>query len=99
MSAKGATRLGDRDIHHDCQTPLRNEASDNVFVNQIGWSRFSDRNTPHKFGPKCKSTHAQPIAIGSRTVFINQLGAGRITDRVAACTAVAEASDNVFAGD
>ncbi len=96
---KGATRLGDRDVHHDCQTPYRNEASDDVFVNKIGWSRMGDLNTTHIYGPKCKQSHAMPIAIGSRTVFINNRGAGRITDKVASCTSVAECSDDVFAGD
>ena len=96
--ARPATRLGDKDVVHDCNQQYRAEASDNVFVNGKGWSRQGDKNTVHKYTPLCEPQHAQPIATGSSTVFINGKGAGRIGDAVAGCTSVAEGSDNVFAG-
>ena len=97
--SKPATRIGDADIIHDCEVPYRAEGSENVFVNGIPWSRQGDINTTHKYGSECKKKHSKPIATGSGSVFINGVGAGRIGDKVASCTAVAEGSDNVFAGD
>ena len=92
-----ATRIGDADIPH-CSGMVRAEGSKDVFVNGIPWSLQSHVNTPHLLpGDPCP-THAAPIAIGSPTVIVNGLGAGRIGDAIAGCTAVAEGSDNVFAG-
>lgn len=92
-----ATRIGDADIPH-CSGMVRAEGSKDVFVNGIPWSLQSHVNTPHLLpGDPCP-THAAPIAIGSPTVIVNGLGAGRIGDVIAGCTAVAEGSDNVFAG-
>lgn len=93
-----ATRVGDSDIPH-CSGMVRAEGSPNVFVNGISWSRMGDNNTPHLLPGKPCPTHTAPIATGSRTVFVNGKGAGRIGDSIASCTAVAEGSDNVFAGD
>lgn len=90
-----ATRLGDADIPH-CAEMFRAEASPNVFVNKIRWSRQTDRNTPHD-GPLCE-VHRAPITKGSSSVFVNGLGAGRIGDEITACTLVAEGSPDVFAG-
>ena len=97
--SKPATRIGDADVVHDCQTPYRAEGSEDVFVNGIGWSRQGDNNTVHNYTPTCEPQHAMPIATGSQTVFINGKGAGRIGDSVAGCTSVAEGSNDVFAGD
>jgi uncharacterized Zn-binding protein involved in type VI secretion len=96
--SKPATRLGDKDVVHDCNQQYRAQASENVMVNGKGWSRQGDVNTFHQYTPLCDKSHAQPIATGSTTVFINGKGAGRIGDAVAGCTSVAEGSDNVFAG-
>lgn len=89
---------GHRDITHDCETPLRLECSDNVLLHGIGWSRMGDDNTTHIFGPKCKQSHARPIAVGSRTVLVNGRGAGRITDSVSACTNVDEGFVDILTG-
>ena len=97
--AKPATRIGDKDVKHDCETPYRAEGSDDVFVNGRAWSRIGDFNTKHIFGPKCKQSHRAAIAEASESVFINGRGAGRIGDKVGGCTHVAEGSDDVFAGD
>ena len=93
-----ATRIGDADIVH-CSTPHRAEGSDDVFVNGIPWSLMSHSNDAHlkPCGDEC-CIHTAPIARGSYLVFVNGLGAGRITDDVAGCTAVAEGSDDVYAG-
>lgn len=93
-----ATRIGDADVPH-CSGMDRAEGSENVFVNDIPWSRQGDVNTPHLLPgvPLCPS-HAAPIAVGSTTVFINNVGAGRVGDSIAGCTSVAEGSPNVFAG-
>ena len=97
--AKPATRIGDKDIVHDCNQQYRAQGSDNVFVNGIGWSRQGDVNTIHQYTPICEPSHAQPIATGSKSVFVNGKGAGRVGDSIAGCTQVAEGSENVFAGD
>ena len=90
--------IGHKDIHHDCQTPLRLEGAKTVLLHGIAWSRMGDVNTPHKFGPKCKNVHAQPIAVGSKTVIVMGRGAGRITDKVLACTAVAQGFADILTG-
>ena len=96
--SRPATRIGDLDIVHDCQVPVRMDGSNNVFVNGKSWSRMGDVNTPHKYGSKCDKMHSAPIATGSTSVFINGKGAGRVGDAVAGCTMVATGSTNVFAG-
>jgi len=98
MASKAVTREGDRDVTH-CSTPLRDQHSPNVLVNNIGVSRQGDNNTVHLLpGLPCPS-HARPIATGSTSVFANGKGVGRIGDSISACTSVAQGSDNVFAGD
>ena len=87
----------DADVPH-CSTPMRDDCSDNVFVNGIGISRQDDNNTPHLLPPAVCPTHAAPITTGSTTVFVNGKGCGRIGDVIAGCTKVATGSENVFAG-
>ena len=97
MSSKAVTRKGDKDVTH-CSTPIREQHSPNVYVNNIAVSRQGDNNNVHLLpGLPCPS-HAAPIATGSTTVFVNNKGCGRIGDSISACTSVAEGSDNVFAG-
>ena len=97
MSSKAVTRKGDADLIH-CSVPNRLGCSPDVFVNNIAVSRQGDNNTVHVTpGLPCPS-HQKPIATGSTTVFINGKGCGRIDDAISDCTAVAEGSDNVFAG-
>lgn len=93
------TRIGDMDIFH-CSLPYRLLGSQDVFANKKGVSRQSDVNTPHTFpaGITCP-VHQAPITMGSQSVFANKLGVGRIGDQITACTAVAEGSQDVFAGD
>ncbi len=90
-------RIGDADIPH-CSGMTRAAGSTNVFVNGIGISRQGDPNTTHKkppFIPPCPS-HAVGIKVGSLKVKVNGKGCGRVGD--ATCTAVAQGSNNVFAG-
>ena len=96
--AKPATRLGDKDIVHDCNQQYRAQGSKDVFVNGKPWSRQGDINTAHQYTPTCIPTHVAPIATGSKTVFVNGKGAGRVGDKVASCTSVATGSKDVFAG-
>ena len=97
MSSKAVTRKGDKDVTH-CSTPVREQHSPNVYVNNIAVSRQGDNNNVHLLpGLPCPS-HARPIATGSTTVFVNNKGCGRIGDAISSCTSVAEGSDNVFAG-
>ena len=96
--AQAATRVGDKDIVHDCVQQVRAEGSQDVFVNGISWSRQGDNNTTHNYSPTCMPVHAAPIATGSTTVFVNGKGAGRVGDSVAGCTMVAEGSNDVFCG-
>ena len=96
--AQPATRIGDRDVVHDCVQQYRAQGSKDVFVNGIPWSRQGDLNTAHNYTPTCIPIHAMPIATGSKTVFINGKGAGRVGDSITSCTVVAEGSKDVFAG-
>jgi len=73
--------------------------SQDVFANKKGVSRQSDVNDPHQLpGVPCP-VHSAPITMGSKSVFANKLGVGRIGDKITSCTAVAEGSQDVFAGD
>ena len=97
MSSKAVTRKGDKDVTQ-CSTPVREQHSPNVYVNNIAVSRQGDNNNVHLLpGLPCPA-HAAPIATGSTTVFVNGKGCGRIGDSISACTSVAQGSDNVFAG-
>ena len=92
---KGVTRLGDKDLTH-CSLPSRAEASLDVLVNGFGVSRQGDANTLHD--NYNSSSHITRIVAGSTTVFVNGFGCGRIGDPTG-CTAVAEVSLDVLAGD
>ena len=104
------SRIGDLDIPHPdkCAMPMvRATGSSNVFVNSRPAVRQLDVNTVHKFlsGEECLP-HVGAVAIGSTSVFINGLGAGRVGDILVGageggasfCTAIAQGSENVFAG-
>lgn len=99
-------RKMDNDIVH-CSLPKRDMCSPDVNANGRGISRVTDINTIHQYftgNPFVPCLpHTAPIASGSTSVLINQLGAGRIGDPVNGpnnpCTAVAEGSPDVFAGD
>jgi uncharacterized Zn-binding protein involved in type VI secretion len=91
-------RIGDMDIFH-CSLPFRLQGSNDVFANKKGISRKGDINTPHLLpGVPCP-THSAPIALGSMSVFANKFNVGRIGDLITACTAVAQGSPDVFAGN
>ncbi len=96
--SKPATRVGDKDVVHDCNLQYRAQGSKDVLVNGIPWSRQGDVNTYHQYTPTCIPSHAMPIATGSKTVFVNGKGAGRVGDKIAGCTQVAQGSKDVFAG-
>ena len=94
------TFKGAADVTH-CGPMVRNGASTNVFVNGIGISRETDKNTNHLKPPKIKGKcpkHAKGIASGSSSVKVNGLGCGRVGDSISGCTSVAQGSSNVFAG-
>lgn len=92
-------RIGDMDIFH-CSLPYRLIGSQDVFANKKGVSRQTDANTIHlfPFGFLCPP-HQAPITMGSQSVFANKLGVGRIGDSITSCTAVAQGSPDVFAGN
>ena len=95
-----ATRLGDKDVFHDCSTPMNAEGSNNVFVNGIPWFLLGMKNTTHIINGSepCNTSHSANLSSASKTVFVNGIGAGRIKDPFSACTSVAEGSDNVYCG-
>lgn len=97
MASRPATRIGDADIPH-CSGMVRMQGAKTVYVNGIPWSLMGHLNTPHLLPGSPCPTHTAPIATGSLTVFVEGRGAGRIGDYIAGCTAVAQGSDNVFAG-
>ncbi len=86
------TRLGDICTGHDSCPPRPNDqASPNVFTNNIPTHRQGDHWTVH-------CSHDSVLASGSGTVFVNNKQVSRIGDPVACGSAVAEGSSNVFAG-
>jgi len=90
------TRLGDICTGHDCFPPRGNDqASPNVYVNNIPVHRKTDHWPVHCCGGSC---HDSNLAAGSSTVFSNFLDLCRIGDPVACGSAVAQGSPNVFAG-
>ena len=91
VSYEGAIGSG-----HGCFPPRANtQGSGDVFVNSIPVHRESDAWGTHCCGDSC---HDSTLAAGSSTVYANGLQLSRIGDPVACGSAVAEGSDNVFAG-
>ena len=91
VSFEGAIGTG-----HGCFPPRANvQGSGDVFVNGIGVHRESDAWGTHCCGSSC---HDSELAAGSSTVYANGLQLARVGDPVACGSAVAEGSDNVFAG-
>lgn len=89
------TRLADQGTGHGCWPARGNDqASPNVFVNNIPLHRVTDHWPVHCCGPAC---HDSNLAEGDLTVYANNLSVGRIGDAVACGSKVAEGSPNVFA--
>lgn len=90
------TRLGDVCTGHACY-PSRpsTTASPDVYVNGIAVHRHRDLWSTHCCGADC---HGGALARGSLTVFVNDRMIGRIGDPVNCGSAVAQGSDDVFAG-
>lgn len=80
---------------HDVYPPRPNDqASPNVFVNNLGVHRQGDHWAHH-----CsRSCHDSVLSGGSSTVFVNGKPIGRIGDGVACGSLVAEGSSNSFSG-
>ena len=93
-----AARKGDQGIPH-CSGYVIAAGSEDVFINGIAAARQGDNSTPHLLpgGPSCPA-HTAPISRGSETVFVNGQPLARIGDPLAGCTAVAQGSEDVFAG-
>lgn len=88
------TRLADQGTGHGCWVPRGNdEASPNVFVNNIPIHRATDHWPIHCCGPAC---HDSNLAEGDLTVTVNGKLIGRIGDAVACGSKVAQGSPNVF---
>ena len=94
--APAVARIGDAELPH-CSGMSRAQGSPNVFANGLGISRQGDLNTSHLLPGKVCPVHSTPIISGSSTVFINGKQCGRVGDPT--CTAVAQGSPNVFAGN
>lgn len=89
-------RLGDIGTGHGCWPPRpNNQASPNVFCNDIPVHRQSDSWAVHCCGPVC---HSSNLAAGSSTVFANGLQLARIGDPVACGSNAATGSGDTFAG-
>ena len=90
------TRKGDICTGHGCFPPRPSvEGSGNVFVNGIPVHRQGDRWSVHCCDKSC---HDGSLSSGSSSVYANGKQVGRIGDPVSCGSAVAEGSDNVFAG-
>jgi uncharacterized Zn-binding protein involved in type VI secretion len=91
------TRLGDICTGHGCWPPRGNDqASPDVYANDIAVHRKTDHWPVHCCGPAC---HDSNLEAGSPTVFANFLDVCRIGDPVICGSVVAEGSPNVFAGE
>lgn len=96
MPSRSVTRLGDKCSGHGCFPPrVNDQASSDVFVNGIGAHRQGDHWVTHCCGNSC---HDSSLAKGSSTVFVNGKQLSRIGDPVACGSAVAQGSNNVYAG-
>jgi uncharacterized Zn-binding protein involved in type VI secretion len=74
---------------------MNDEASDDVFVNDIGWHREDDHWVNHCCAISC---HDSYLLAGSSTVFVNDKQAARVNDPVACGSFCLDGSENVFAG-
>lgn len=92
----GIVRLGDKCSGHNGFPPRpNNQASSNVFVNNLGVHRVGDSWETH-----CNnSCHSGIASSGSSTVFCNSKGVCRIGDSVSCGSTMVEGSTNTFAGD
>ena len=92
----GIVRLGDKCSGHGCWPPRsNNEASSNVFVNDLGVHRLGDSWEIHC----CESCHSGVASSSSLTVFCNSKGVCRIGDSVSCGSTMVEGSIDTFAGD
>ena len=92
----GIVRLGDMCSGHGCWPSRPNdEASTNVFVNNLGVHRLGDHWVTHT----CESSHDGVASSSSLTVFCNSKGVCRIGDLVSCGSTMVEGSSNTFAGD
>lgn len=93
------TRLTDICTGHSSWIPRPNaEASEDVFVNNLGVHREGDAWQQHPSNSP-NPPHGGNLASGSSTVFINGKQCGRIGDPVDCGSAVATGSPDVYCGD
>lgn len=91
-----AARQGDAGITHCSGYNIASGSSD-VFINGRPAARVGDASTTHlRPGAVC-TPHVSNIISGSPNVFVNGRPLARIGDPLAACTQIAQGSDNVFA--
>ena len=91
-----AARLGDKCTGHGPFAPRTcNGGSSDVFINGVPAHRVGDKWSVHCVGPSC---HDSKSSTGSGTVFVNGKPLARIGDNIACGSAIAQGSDNVFAG-
>lgn len=95
--SQGICRLGDLCSGHTCWPPrVNNQASPNVFVNNIAVHRQGDAWSLHCCPDN--GCHTSTLQAGSSTVYINNKQCGRIGDPVVCGSTVAQGSSTVFAG-
>lgn len=85
MPGLPATRLGDKASDNSSAT----SASEDVFVNNLGWVRLEDT-----FGSPCNGE----VVSSSETVFANNMGVARTNDALDCDATIVEGSENVFSG-
>lgn len=95
MTIAGVSYFGALCTGHGCFPPRPNDqASDDVFVNNIAVHRHTDHWTTHV----CVSSHDSNLSSGSGTVYVNNLQCSRIGDPVACGSAIAQGSVDVLSG-
>ena len=92
-----AHRLGDWGTGHGCWVPRPNDqASEDVFVDDIGWHRMGDTWPSHCC--PVLGCHPSNMKKGSPTVFVNKKEAARVDDPVVCGSTAMTGSPSVFAG-
>ena len=92
----GVTRLGDMSTADPCGAPPRknNEASENVFTNNLGTHRVGDSWVEHAC--PSSSPHSATTVSGSNSVFVNGKKIARISDTISCGSTISEGSHDVF---
>lgn len=90
-----AARVGDPGVVH-CSGYVVASGSPDVIINDLAAARVGDPSTSHlRPGAPCVP-HVSTISAGSPDVYVNGIALARVGDPFAACTVIAQGSQNVY---